>query len=232
MQSEDRIIHFSVELIHTPNSIKKDALQQLYFDLSRTKASYDNTDFTNPMQPRFHSRRGQKAQSLCLFLPDRVLIVEEWADMPLSAFLDRVREIGPRVMAMRGIDRYIAHACTIRSTFALTHFEDARGFLLDHVCRQEGRFDPHFKRPISVGGLRLVFPETNEDPGTLNVNIESYRHSLNEVFVEAKGVFTRPPVLVEGFEQVPSNVQNVRSFISERVYPYLNQFDAPAPGGG
>ena len=33
MQSEDRIIHFGVELIHTATRHKKDTLQKLYFEL-------------------------------------------------------------------------------------------------------------------------------------------------------------------------------------------------------
>ncbi|MCC6144770.1 MAG: hypothetical protein IT368_13265 [Candidatus Hydrogenedentes bacterium] len=229
MQAEDRIIHFSTELIHTPSQVRKETLQKLYFDLSQTKAAYDNTDFTNPMQPRFFSKRGKKTQSLCVFLPDRVLLVEEWADIPLSTFLEKVREVGLRVLDARGVGRYNVHACTIRSTFALTHFDDARKFLLDHACSQEGMIAPFLKRPISVGGLRFVMPETNEDPGTLHVTIESYRHSRNEVFVEAKGIFTRNAVGPENIDLVMKSIQEVRHFISDRVYPYLNQFDQVEP---
>jgi len=226
MQSEDRIIHFSAELIHRPAPIEVPELQKLYFELSQTRgAGYDNTDFSNPGQARFHSRRGKKSQSLAIFLPDRLLLVEEWADTALSDFLHRVEEVGGRAMAARKVPTFLAHTATVRSTFALTHFEDAREFLIDHMCAQEGRVGLHFQRPVAVGGLRFVLPETNEYPGELHVTIESFRYSLNEVFVEAKGVFGRQQVTRESLSTVVNNIQRVRDFISGPVYGYLNQFD-------
>jgi hypothetical protein len=226
MQSEDRIIHFSAELIHPPSLPVKESLQKLYFDLSQTRhAGYDSTDFSNPGNPRFYSRRGQRTQSLLLFLPDRVVLVEEWTDLPLSDFLDKVKEVAPRVLAARNAPEYVAHTATIRSTFALTHFDDARVFLIDHMCGQEGRIAPHFGRPIAIGGLRYVLPETNDHPGTYNVTIESFRHSRNEVFAEVKGVFGRRRVRADETDIILNNIRQVRSFISTRVYAYLNQFD-------
>jgi len=228
MQSEDRIIHFSVELVHAPGLIQKDALQRLYFELSQSRASgYDSTDFTNMASPRFYSRRGPKTQSVAVFLPDRLVLIEEWADMALTDFLDKVREIAPRVMRARAIPEFIAHTATIRSTFALSHYEDARVFLIDHACAQQDRITPHFKRPIAVGGLKFVLPETNEHPGALNVTIESFRHSRSEVFVEVKGIYGRERVAEEQLETVCANIRAVRTFISENIFQYLNQYDAP-----
>ena len=227
MHAEERIIHFSTELIHGPAPRKKEALQRLYFDLSQTRgAGYDSTDFTDPNQARFYSRRG-KTQSIALFLPDRAVLIEEWADSTLSDFVDKVGEVAPRILGCLGAPRYLAHTVTIRATFALTHFSDARVFLLDHVCKQENKIGPHFGRPIATGGLRFVLPESNEHNGNLNVIIESFRHSRNEVFVEAKGVFGRQPVDAESVSVILDNARAVRAFISERVYPYLEQFDHP-----
>lgn len=226
MQSEDRIIHFSSELIHPPVQHRKEALQKLYFDFSQNRiAAYDSTDFTNPVQPRFYSRRGPKTQSVALFLPDRVVLIEEWADIPLSDFAEKVREVSGRVLDAREVQAYHAHTFTIRSTFALTHFDDARVFLLDHLCQQADRISPFFQRPIAVGGLRFVLPETNEHPGALHVTIESFRHSRNEVFVEVKGVFAREQINTGNIEKLLSNLRAVRSFISDNIFPYLDQFD-------
>ncbi len=228
MQAEDRIIHFSAELLHRPVPPKKDALQKLYFELSQTRTgSYDSTDFSNMVQPRFYSRRGKKTQSVALFLPDRLLLIEEWSDLPLSGFLDRVLEVGSRTLEARGVPKYVAHTATIRSTFALTHYDDARVFLLDHVCGQENRIGPYFQRPIATGGLRFVLPETDEHPGTLHLLVESFRHSKNEIFVEAKGVFGRQQLDAAEMDVMMQNMQAVRSFISGPIYGYLNQFDEP-----
>ena len=230
MQAEDRVIHFCVELIHQPSPFNRAALQQLYFDLSKTRANYDSIEVNEAGQARFYSNRGQ-AQSILLFLPDRALVIEEWADLALSDFEEKVRIIMPRLGEARQIDRFLVHAATIRSTFALTHFTDSRVFLLDAACGLSGRITPHFQRPVATGGLRFVLPETPEHPGALHINIESYRHGNDEVFVEVKGVYGKQQVLVGQGEEVIRNLRQVRQFVSERVYAFLQQFDQPTGVG-
>ncbi len=231
MHAEDRVIHFAAELIHAPKPIAVPSLQKLYFELAQTKnASYDSTDFTNPQQARFYSRRGAKTQSIALFLADRVVVVEEWADIPLSDFLVRLQEVALRVLEARMLQHYLAHTATIRSTFALTHYEDARVFLLDHACGQEGKLGPYFQRPVATGGLRFVLPETNEHQGALHIAIESYRHSRNEVFVEAKGVFGRQIAGSGEIGLITEHVRYTREFICKNIYPYLQQYDHAQDG--
>lgn len=232
MQSEDRPIHFSTELIHPPCKHKVADLQKLYFDLSQLKraVAYDSTDFSAPSPPRFYSKRGEKTQSIALFLPDRLVFVEEWVDIPLSAYIDKVQTVAGQAMTALNIPKITLQAVTIRTTFALTHFDDARIFLMDHACQQTGRIGPHFQRPVAVSGLRFVLPETPDHPGNLNVTIESFRFSPNEVFVEAKGVYAKQDMAPDRLDAIPVNIQCVRSFISNHVFPYLDQFDSPTEG--
>ena len=233
MQSEDRLIHFSSELIHAPVQHNVHALHKLHYELSQTRFGYDSSDFSTPPQYKFYSRRPANAQSVAVFLPDRVALIEEWADMALSDFLDKVREVGMRSLSCLGMPMFLAQTATLRSTFALTHFDDARVFLLDHMCGQVDRISPFFKRPIAVGGLRFVLPETLADgihpqhPGAFHVVIESFRHSFKEVFVEVKGIFGNQRLDAETLETAIENIRRVRSFIVESVFPYLNQYDAP-----
>ena len=228
MQSEDRVIHFSTELIHAPVSPNIPELQKLYFDLSQSReAGYDSTDFTNPAQVRFYSRRGNKTQSIALFLPDRVVLMEEWADIPMSTFTERVRYVAERIYQARNVPGYLLHTATIRSTFALTHFDDAKTFIVDQVCAQEGRIDAYLQRPVAVGGLRLVLPESNEHEGAYHITIESFRHSKNEIFVEAKGIFGRQQVYPGQESTLVDHIKSVRGFITNNIFPYLNQFDVP-----
>ena len=207
--------------------LKRQDLQKLYYDLSQTRAAYDNIDLNNAVQAKFHSQR-DKAQSLLVLLPDRALMVEEWADIPLSTFSEKVRISGPMILAARSASQVVVHSITLRSTFALTHFDDARVFLLDNACQLSGRINPFFLRPIATGGLRFVFPETNEHTGVLHLNIESFRHSNNEVFVEVKTIFGRQPVPSDDMQTITTNLQQTRQFITERVFPFLQQFDIPA----
>jgi hypothetical protein len=225
MQSEDRVIHFSTELIHPPAQHKKADLQKLYFELSQTRAAYDSSDFASPVQYRFYSRRGPKTQSVALFFPDRMVLIEEWADIPMSTFVEKVREVATHAFAVLGIRPIMVHTATVRSTFALTHFDDARVFLLDHVCQQADRIAPHFQRPVGVGGLRFILPETPDHVGSLHITIESFRHSRNEIFVEVKGIFANQNIGPAELAQSAANIHLVRNFISNHVFPFLNQYD-------
>lgn len=228
MQSEDRVIHFSAELIHAPVTPNKPMLQKLYYDLSQIKgAGYESTDFTNPTQVRFYSRRGKKTQSIALFLPDRLVLIEEWADIPLSTFGERVRIVAGLALEARSVPCYLLHTATIRSTFALSYFDDAKTFIIDHVCAQENRMATYLQRPVAVGGIRLVLPETNENPGAYHVTIESFRHSNNEVFVEVKGIFGRQQIFPGQEESIIDNIRNVRTYITDNIFPYLDQYDIP-----
>ena len=231
MQLEDRVIHFGVELLHKPTEHKKDVLQKLYFDLSKTRnGGYDSTDFTHPLRPRFYSKRGKRSQSVAIFLPDRVLLIEEWADISMSEFLDRVEAVGSRVLEMDGVAPFLAHTSTIRSTFALSNFDDARIFLLEQVCNQGGKIGPYLQRPVAVGGLRFTLPETDEYPGNVQLTIESFRQARDEVYVEAKGIFTREKIASGELGIVLDHVRGIRSFVTDRVFPYLNQYDLPLKG--
>lgn len=227
MHSEDRPIHFSTELIHPPLQHKVPVLQKLYYELSQSRAAYDSTDFTAPGQYRFYTRRGPTSQSLALFLPDRVVLIEEWAEVTATEFCDKVREVAVRAMAQLAVPFFAAQTVTVRSTFSLTHFGDARVFLLDHACGQAERIGPHFRRPVSVGGLRFVLPETPEHRGTLHVLIESFRHNIREIFVEVKAIFGSQRLDSASIDTGLQNIHDVRDFITGNIFPYLDQFDLP-----
>ena len=226
MQSEDRPIHFSSELIHQPRKHALPAIQKLYYELSQTKhGNYLSSDFTPTGPPRFFTKRGKKAQSTAAFLPDRVLVIEEWVDIPFAQFVDRQETVAEHAARELGIAPFAAHAVTIRTTFALTHFDDARVFVFERMCGLEGKIGPYLERPIAVGGLRLVMPETPEHRGTLHATIESYRYSQNEIFVEVKGVFAHHPIAADALHELRDNCTLVRGFISGHIQPYLDQFD-------
>jgi hypothetical protein len=228
MQAEDRPIHFSTELIFPAIALKPQVLQRLYYEFSQDSAcAYDNVDLGGKKgPPRFFSARG-KAQSIALFLPDRAVLVEEWVDVTFETFLAKVAAAGARIIDAFELEAITAQTATVRTTYALTHFEDARVFLLEHVCNQQGRIGPHFRRPILTGGLRFVLPATEDHAGDLHVIIESFRNSRNEVFVEAKGVHRNLSVSAGGLEELTDRLRAVRAFTVENVHTFLQQYDVP-----
>lgn len=228
MHSEDRSIHYSCELFHAPRQHKQSDIQKLYFELSQTPgAGYDNTNFTVPGQPRLFSKRGDKTQSIAVFLPDRLLVIEEWADCTLSDYCHRLRMVAEHAVEVLGIQAFIAQTITLRSTCGLSHHPLALPFLTDTVCQQGGKIEPYFQRPLTIGGLKFVLPESPEHPGTFHIAIEPFRQEPREVFVELKAAYRGEPIQPGDLDPLAERVTDVREFVTGNIYPYLNQFDTP-----
>lgn len=230
MHSEDRSIHYSSEVFHGPLQHKQSDLQRLYFELSQVHgAGYDNTNFTVPGQPRFYSKRGKQTQSVAVFLPDRVMVIEEWADCAVDDFCSRLRAVVEHSSSVLGVGPFVAQTVTLRSTCRLTHFDQALPFLMDHVCQQSGRIAPFFQRPLAIGGLKFVMPETPDHSDTLHISIEPFRQEPREVFVEVKAAYRGEPVQADDAAVFTQRVLESRAFVTDNIYPYLNQFDAGSP---
>lgn len=226
MHIEDRPIHFSVELIHAPVPIHKETLQRFYSELLGSSVSYDSIDTTFPMQVRFYSTRGNRSQSILLFLPDRILIIEEWVSITFDEYLHKVTELSPKLFSIRNQMVFLAHTCTIRSTLALTNYDDSKNFILEKFINHSSNiiFD-YFGRPVATAGIRLVFPESNETPGIYHLLIESFRHSKKEVFVEIRGIYGRAPVTIQNTHILAEHLKELRYFLTQRVQPFLAKRD-------
>ncbi len=226
MQTEDRPIHFSVELLHPPSPINKEALQKLYAEIAGTKVGYDSIDLSFPVQARFYTNHTNKSQSVVLFLPDRAIIIEEWTVVTFSNFLEKVGFLVPKILSARNQTLFIAHIGTIRSTFGLTNYHDAKLFITEKLFRQNhDTLIEYFGRPIATVGVRFVLPESNETPGVIHIAIESFRHNKKDVFVEIRGIFGRTPITATSVGILIENLKNLREFVTNRIQYYLAQFD-------
>jgi hypothetical protein len=228
MQLEDRPIHFSTELVFAPRKFEKSALQKFYYDLTQIPGvGYDNSQFgINPLA-RFDSKRGAKSQSILVVIPDRIGMLEEWVAIPFSDFITKIETIGPMALNDLGISAYHTQTVMLRTTFGLSHFEDNRVFLLDHVCAQESKIGPFFQRPVGTGSLRFVLPATPDHEGTLYITIEPFRESKREIFVEVRGVFSSQQSSLKESSDFSANAFLCRDFINASIFPYLNQYDVP-----
>ena len=233
MHSEDRSIHYSCEMFHAPRKHKQADIQKLYYELSQTPgAGYDNTNFTIPGQPRLYSKRGDKSQSIAVLLPDRLMVIEEWADCTLSDFCHRLRMVAEHGMEALEIKSFLAQTITLRSTCGLSHHQHALPFLMEKACQQQGKIEPYFQRPLAIGGLKFVLPEGPEHPGTLHISIEPFRQEPREVFVEVKAAYRGEPIEPDNLDILGERVTDARGFVTDNIYPYLEQFDTPGESGG
>ena len=227
MQPEDKPIHFSTELLFAPFQLKPAVLQRLYYELSQFEgAGYDNVELSPPGPPRFHSRRDARTQSIALFLPDRVTLIEEWVDQPLPAFLRKVEIIAERVLDIFELESFTAQTAVVRTTFTLTgQVPDAHAFLVDKAWGQGDCLSPHFMRPVATVGLKLVLPPAENAPGEMHILIEPFRHETGSIFVEAKGIFGGLRVTRASLAPLLDNIRQTHTMASVRTRSYLEQFE-------
>lgn len=229
MHAEDRLIHFSTELVHA--AVKPDAavLKKLYYELSQSVDSgYDNTDFSNPAQPKMFTRRGARTYSGLVCLPDRLVILEEWADSTLLAFMDRAAAVASTYLRVVGPAHYTMQAVTLRAACAISHGASARDFVLEKVCGQNrDGMGEAFGRPVDLGAVRFLFNESPEHPGTFHIAIEPFRFGPREVLIEVKGIFPHQALDADAMGLLQDHIRNCRSLLSQRVYPFLNGLDTP-----
>ena len=230
MQSEDRPIHFSTELVYDPQQFEKTQLQELYFDLTQApNLDYDNSQFGQVPLARFYTKPGEKSQSMLAVLNDRMGIMEEWVDISLSDYIAKVATVSDLFMEKFSIDEYRAQSVLMRTTFGLSHYEDSRKFLFDQLCGLEGNILPHFQRPISSGCLKFVLPATPQHEGTINVSIEPFKESPRELYVEVRSVFAAQHTSLLNSGDLENNIRLTREFINENVFPFLDQYDTAQP---
>jgi hypothetical protein len=229
MESTGKPIHFSTELIYPALQLSRPALERLYDELAEVEeADYETAELDGPRPPRFHTKRGDDRQSVAVFLPDRIAVVEEWTDLSLEEFVQKMEAVAGRAMETFELTSIVAQTVTLRNVFALEHFDDSRVFMLEQVCGQHGRLGPHIRRPIMIGGMRFVLPHTPEIPGDLHVSIESYRREKAKVYVEVRGIYGNLSVLPSSIGTLRAHFDHVNAFIDENIQPFLDQYDVPS----
>jgi len=228
-------IYFSTNLIHPPIKLEesKDSIKEIYHELSKVKGcDYDNISFegfpTSP--PRFTKQQG-KTVSSCLFLADRILIQEDWTDITLESFSQKIREISDRGFRLLKLGFILIQTCTVRSLFVPNHFADARVFLAEKTCGIGDKIMPYFKRPAHMFGMRLVFPPLKDVSHSFDVRIESFNQDPRKVFVETIGTFHLiQPITPANVDVALVNMSTTYGFCTNDVKNFLNQFDQPEGG--
>jgi len=225
MLPDDRSIHFSTELMFKPRKFTKQELQKFYFDLTQLPGlNYDNSEFGGQALARFYIKTPPRSQSMLVVLPDRIALLEEWAAIPLVDFNSKVTTVAGEALSM-GVEEFTAQTVTLRSTFSPVHSENSFEFIIERLCQQGTLPGQHFGRPIGVGGIRFALPETPDHPGAITISIESFHQEPREILVELKAVYANLHVTGDSLDELRTAITSCRTFIQERIRPYLDSFD-------
>ena len=162
------------------------------------------------------------AVSQVAFLGDRLQFREERGSLTHENFAAQVKEIAERSAPLRGIPVYAGQQIVLRSLVNPKTTTDTRSFLRNRVFGFGEELDllgcsPH------LAGLRLGFEPDPEEPGAFGLRIESYNADPRSLYIEVQGSFG--PVPVQNLENVESNVLSTYGFLTQRVLPFIGQFD-------
>ena len=191
MSYDIRTIAFLAEILHPPLELQPKTVQGLHDELfDHPELAYrnfslapDGIHLSNPVD-RPH------AVSSASFLPDRIQFREELTGKTVEEFGARVQGIVGRAAQRMGMPLATAQQYVVRSLLNPRHYPDSRDFLARAVCRMEEGILQGFGRPLGLFGLKVVFPQTPEQPNLFSLRIESFNQDPRSLFVENLGTFT------------------------------------------
>jgi len=218
---DPRTIGLVSELIHPPmqvDGVKAQALHNaLYHDAELRYANFQlgpqGVTMTNPVE-----RPGQSS-SLEL-LTDRIRIVEEHGPALVEDFGRKVVKLAGLFMDAMGVPVFMAQQHTLRMLVNPRSRTDSRDFLAGRVCRIEAGDFEGFGRPISLIGLKLVFPAQDAKQAIHALRIESWASDPRSVFLEDVATWPQPLQRTE-LERLGESVRLTREFLVERALGFL-----------
>jgi hypothetical protein len=72
-----------------------------------------------------------------------------------------------------------------------------------------------------------MFAQTKEDAGNKTVRIESFNQDVARVFIEVRNQYLEP-IPTQNTQRVAEQIQHTQAFLTERIIPFLDQFDKPS----
>lgn len=230
MHEEPTTIHFSTALIYLPIKLEtqKDSIRDIYHELSKVaNCDYDDISFDGfPIYPPKFIKKQGKTVSSCVFQRDRVIIIEDCANITLEEFSQRIQEVLIRSFRLLSINFLVMQICTIKCLFTPLQSQDARIFLGENACNLKGKILPHFKRKPQLFGIRFMFPPAKDMLNYFSTKMESYNQDSRKIYVETTGTFPlAKPITATNIDNATANMRTTYDFCGTNVKEFLNQFD-------
>lgn len=233
MEYSLRSIAYLAELIHQPRQHSAEDLQKVHtFSFGDDSCRYQNfmllpggagAALTNPQTQA-------NMVSSATFLADRIQIREEMSGISREDFQARVARLSELSLQVLGVQQFLAQNFIVRSLVNARNYYDSREFIARSVLNMEEDDFQCLQRAPQILGVRLVFPQTNENRGMYSVRVESYAAEPRSLFIENVGVF-RSIVNQTNLADLTSNFFATYDYIDGNVVDFIAQFDAREEGG-
>ena len=223
MLSEPRTISLVAEFIYMPTTHSAEKLREVYSEVCRT-CGYEN--FTRIQGgARIEARETDGAGfSQLNVMADRVQLIEDHTGISVEQFGKKIVEALSIVLSAINVPVLLVQQNKVRVTTTPSRYKTASDFLARSVFKfQSEQLEP-LGRPNSVGGFRMAFPGTTQNPEAFNVRIESYVRDPRALYIENVGTF-KTPIQHSTLQTVENNLNLTSDFIGDRVVHFLSQYD-------
>lgn len=227
MLYDTRTLAFICELFYPPvQTIDATRIQSIHNELfSNPRLGYRNFNFIQGGVVLSNPLPNPNANSTFTVNADRFRIAEELTEVSLDDFLARL-ELVVRLATQRlEIPLFTATQVSVRSLVNPREYRDARSFFAKGILKWQDADLDQFGRPCQMFGLRMVFPQNQNDRGFYALRMESWNADPRSVYLENVGTFTGVVAAAEAGRSYADCVRSTYDFISERAVGFLARFD-------
>ena len=97
-------------------------------------------------------------------------------------------------------------------------------FLLNRLLQPNEDGWNGFGRPVQSLGLRMMFPQHEQNQEVFNIRIETWNADPRSLWIENVGSFTRPTP-IENIPELSTYLYSTYRFISQQVLSFVAGFD-------
>ncbi|MHC5062910.1 MAG: hypothetical protein ACYTG5_02915 [Planctomycetota bacterium] len=225
MSYEPRTIAFGAEILHQPIAIQAETVQGIHNSLYQEQeigyqnfqVSKDGIHLTNPGQT-------PGTISMATYLPDRIVIREEYRPCTVEEFATRVVNVGDTSYRSLGVNLSLAQQFWVRTLVNPRHVNDSRKFVAERfLAGGMGSLSP-FGRDLHSMGLRYTFLAPEDQEGMFSLRLEPWTQDCRSLWLEVVGQFTRP-INSSDLPNLSEHLYSTYEFMTGPSLEFVAQFD-------
>lgn len=227
MSYEPRTIAFGAEILHAPIAIESATVQSIHNSLyQRDGVGYQNFQVSKDGIHLSNPSQTPGTISTATYLPDRIVIREEFRPCTVEEFATRVVNVGAASYQFLGVGTSLAQQFWVRTLVNPRHSTDSRAFVAERFLAGGGDALSPFGRKLHSMGLRYTFLAGENQPGMFNLRVEPWTQDHRSLWVEVVGQFTEP-VTTANLPDISNHLYSTYEFMTGPTLEFVAQFDHP-----
>jgi hypothetical protein len=224
---DPRTIGLVSEIIHPPIELQAAKVQAIHNELyNQGTFAYQNFAVTHEGIQLSNPQEAPNVVSMVTFLPDRIQIRDELGSVHIDDFGKKLDALLAISVERLGLPILVAQRHVVRSLITTRNYADSRDFLGSVVCKISHDSLSVFERPAGLFGLRMVFPQRNQEEPQHELRMESFNQDQRCVFIEDVATFAQG-VLPADLSPVAQNMRQTYGFVREKALAFLAAHDHP-----